>query len=289
MYRAKLGDSSFAVYDPDLDEDGNLWRLGEELRVAVEEGHFELHFQPQLDLLTGEISAVEALLRWPHPRLGFVPPMKFLPLAEEAHLMPALTRWVLDRALAQCAAWRAAGQPVTVSVNASPANLLESGFTEDLQQLLTRHGVPAEALVLEVTETSIIANLEATTRVVRTLRDLGVVVSIDDFGAGFTSLAYLRDLAVGELKLDGIFVTGLAAGGRERDVELVRATIELGHAMGLRVVAECIEDKATLDLLSDLGCDLGQGYFIGRPAPADRLSFRFDGADAPAVALSVGT
>jgi diguanylate cyclase (GGDEF)-like protein len=286
MYRAKLGDSSFAVYDPDLDENGNLWRLGEELRVAVEEGHFELHYQPQLDLRTGEITAVEALLRWPHPRLGFVPPLKFLPLAEEAHLMPSLTRWVLDRALAQCSAWRATGNCITVSVNASPTNLLDSGFTAFVQQLLTRHGLPAEALVLEVTETSIIANLEGTKRVVEELRDLGVVVSIDDFGAGFTSLAYLSDLAVGELKLDGVFITDLAAGGRERDVELVRATIELGHAMGLRVVAECIEDKRTLDLLSDLGCDLGQGYFIGRPLPADRLSFRSDPADAPAVALT---
>jgi diguanylate cyclase len=289
MYRAKQGDSSFAVYDPDLDEDGNLWRLGEELRVAVEEGHFELHYQPQLDLRTGEISAVEALLRWPHPRLGFVPPLKFLPLAEEAQLMPSLTRWVLDRALAQCAAWRATGQPVTVSVNASPTNLLESGFTDQVQELLTRHGLPAEALVLEVTETSIVANLEATKRVVRTLRDGGVVVSIDDFGAGFTSLAYLSDLAVGELKLDGVFITGLAAGDRERDIELVRATIELGHAMGLRVVAECIEDQPTLDLLSDFGCDLGQGYFIGRPVPADRLSFPTNRANAPEVVLTVGT
>ena len=287
MYRAKQGDSSFAVYDPDLDEDGNLWRLGEELRVAVEEGRFELHYQPQLDLRTGEIEAVEALLRWPHPRLGFVPPLKFLPLAEEAHLMPSLTRWVLDRALAQCAAWRATGQSITVSVNASPTNLLESGFTDYLQELLTRHGLPAEALVLEVTETNIIANLERTKRVVRKLRDLGVVVSIDDFGAGFTSLAYLSDLAVGELKLDGVFITGLAAGDRERDIELVRATIELGHAMGLRVVAECIEDKPTLDLLCDLGCDLGQGYFIGRPVPADRLTFRTERADAPAV-VTVG-
>jgi diguanylate cyclase (GGDEF)-like protein len=285
MYRAKLGDSSFAVYDPDLDENGNLWRLGEELRVAVEEGQFELHYQPQLDLRTGVIPAVEALLRWPHPRLGFVPPLRFLPLAEEAHLMPSLTRWVLDRALAQCAAWRAAGNPVTVSVNASPTNLLDAGFTDFVRELLARHGLPAEALVLEVTETSIIANLEGTKRVIEELRDLGVVVSIDDFGAGFTSLAYLGDLAVGELKLDGVFIIDLAAGNRERDIELVRATIELGHAMGLRVVAECIEDKNTLDLLSELGCDLGQGYFIGRPLPADRISFRPEPADEPKAAL----
>ena len=246
-----------------------------------------LHYQPQLDLHSGEISAVEALLRWPHARLGFVPPLKFLPLAEEARLMPSLTTWVLDHALAQCASWRATGQCVTVSVNASPTNLLDPGFTDLVWDLLNRHGLPAQALVLEVTETSIIANLEGTKRVIEELRDLGVVVSIDDFGAGFTSLAYLSDLAVGELKLDGIFVTDLAAGNRERDLELVRATIELGHAMGLRVVAECIEDKQTLDLLADLGCDLGQGYFISRPMPADRLSFRSELlSSAPAAALT---
>ncbi len=286
MYRAKLGDSSFAVYDPDLDEGGNLWRLGEELRVAVEEGSFELHYQPQLDLRSGEISAVEALLRWPHPRLGFVPPLKFLPLAEEAGLMPSLTTWVLDHALAQCADWWATGHRLTVSVNASPTNLLDPGFTDLVRDALHRHGLPAQALVLEVTETSIIENLEGTKRVIEELRDLGVVVSIDDFGAGFTSLAYLGDLAVGELKLDGVFITDLAAENRERDLELVRATIELGHAMGLRVVAECIEDRQTLDLLCELGCDLGQGFFIGRPALADRLSLRPDWSDAPSVALA---
>jgi EAL domain-containing protein (putative c-di-GMP-specific phosphodiesterase class I) len=203
--------------------------------------------------------------------------------------MPALTRWVLDHALAQCAAWRADGHILTVSVNATPANLLEAGFLDYVQEQLTRYGLPAEALVLEVTETSIIANLEQTKRVVSKFRDLGIVVSIDDFGAGYTSLAYLGDLAVGELKLDGIFITDLGADGKEREVELVRATIELGHAMGLRVVAECIEDKATLDLLSDLGCDLGQGYFIGRPMPADRLTFLTERSDASAVALTVGT
>jgi EAL domain-containing protein (putative c-di-GMP-specific phosphodiesterase class I) len=200
--------------------------------------------------------------------------------------MPSLTTWVLDQALAQCASWRADGHVVSVSVNASPTNLLDAGFTDLVRNLLHHHGLPAEVLVLEVTETSVIANLEGTKRIIEELRDLGVVVSIDDFGAGFTSLAYLGDLAVGELKLDGIFITDLAAGNRERDLELVRATIEFGHAMGLRVVAECIEDKGTLDLLSDLGCDLGQGYFIGRPVPADRISFTSECSDTSVISLS---
>jgi EAL domain-containing protein (putative c-di-GMP-specific phosphodiesterase class I) len=286
MYRAKLGVYSFAAYDPDLDGGGNLWSLGEELRVAVEQGALELYYQPQLDLRSGEISSVEALLRWPHPRLGFVPPDKFIPLAEEGGLMPSVTAWVLNEAVAQCAAWRGNGHGITVSVNASPTNLLDAGFTDLVRCLLERHGLPAEALILEITETSLIANFEEAKRVIEELRDLGIVVSIDDFGAGFTSLAYLGNLAVGELKLDGTFITGLASGNRERDLELVRATIDLGHAIGLRVVAECIEDKPTLELLTDLGCDLGQGYFISRPVAADRLSFESERFAVPVAALA---
>jgi EAL domain-containing protein (putative c-di-GMP-specific phosphodiesterase class I) len=173
--------------------------------------------------------------------------------------MPSLTTWVLDQALAQCASWRADGHAVSVSVNASPTNLLDTGFTDLVRDLLHHHRLPAEALVLEVTETSVIANLEGTKRIIEELRDLGVVV---------------------------IFITDLAAGNRERDLELVRATIEFGHAMGLRVVAECIEDRGTLELLSDLGCDLGQGYFIGRPAPADKISFTSACSETSPVSLS---
>jgi len=272
MYRAKQGDSSFALYDNDLDGEGNPWRLTDELRNAIDRGQLELHYQPQLDLRRGAFSAVEALVRWPHPRLGMVPPTSFVPLAEEAGLMPALTTWVLETGLDQCATWRDSGADVSVSVNVSPTNLLAPGFVDQVRSALAARRLPAEALVLEITETSIIANLEHAKRAVRELRDIGVVVSIDDFGAGFTSLAYLGDLAVGELKLDGAFIAGLGSPDSDRDADLVRATIELGHTMGLRVVAECIEDQPTLDLLRDLGCDFGQGYLISRPMPPDRLS-----------------
>ena len=171
-----------------------------------------LHYQPQLDLRSGEISTVEALVRWPHPRLGLVPPLKFLPVAEEAGLMGALTKWVLEQALEQCAAWRVAGRRMSVSVNVSATNLLDAGFTDLVRELLERHELPADALVLEITETSIITEFERSKLVIEKLRDLGLVVSIDDFGAGFTSLAYLSSLAVGELKLDRTFITPLATG-----------------------------------------------------------------------------
>ena len=283
MYRAKLGNTPFVFYDQDLDGGEDQPNLLDELRLAVREGSFVLHYQPQLDLRSGEVLAVEALVRWPHPKLGLVPPMKFLPLAEEAGLMWPLTTWVLNEALAQCAAWRAEGRTLAVSVNVSTTDLLEVGFIELVEQLLERYGLPAQALVIEITETVIINDFVKAQAVIQVLRDIGIIVSIDDFGAGFTSLAYLSSLAVGELKLDRQFIMQLSSDGKGRDLELVRATINLGHDMGLRVVAEGIEDVETLDLLGDLGCDLAQGYFISRPTPANRLAFKSAGVETPAI------
>jgi diguanylate cyclase (GGDEF)-like protein len=289
MYRAKLGSTPFALYESDLDEGSNRLQLVEELRLAIDERQLVLHYQPQLDLRSGEILAVEALLRWNHPHLGLVPPLKFLPLAEEAGLMRPITALVLEEALAQCATWRHAGRHLAVSVNISASNLLDEGFAELVRSLLEKHQLPADALVLELTETSIISEFERSRRVIEELRGLGLVVSIDDFGAGFTSLAYLSNLAVGELKLDRTFVASLASRQSGRDFELVRSTIDLGHALGLRVVAEGIEDRATLDLLSALGCDLAQGYFISRPKAAEDLAFRSDPGTVRAAALGAGS
>ncbi len=283
MYRAKLGNIPHVFYDQGIDGGEQQLNLVEELRDAVEEGKFVLHYQPQLDLRTGEIRAVEALIRWPHPRLGLVPPLKFIPLAEDAGLMQALTTWVLGEAMAQCAAWRSTGRMLAVSVNVTTTNLLQEGFTELVVDLLKQNGLPGVALVIEITETSIILDFARSKAVIEELRDLDIIVSIDDFGAGFTSLAYLSSLAVGELKLDRTFISGLSGDGKERDLELVRATIQLGHDMRLRVVAEGIEDVATLDLLSELGCDLAQGYYISRPMPANKLAFMANDSAAQPV------
>jgi diguanylate cyclase (GGDEF)-like protein len=286
MYRAKLGTTPYALYAPDLDEGGNRLQLVEELRVAIDEGQLVLHYQPQLDLRSGEILAVEALLRWDHPHLGLVPPLKFLPLAEEAGLMRSITALVLEQALAQCSTWRHSGRYLAVSVNISATNLLDEGFAALVRRLLEKYRLPADALVLELTETSIISEFERSRLVIEELRSLGLVVSIDDFGAGFTSLAYLSNLAVGELKLDRTFIASLASRQSGRDFELVRSTIDLGHALGLRVVAEGIEDRETLDLLSAIGCDLAQGYFISRPKAAKDLAFHSDPVAARAAAFS---
>jgi diguanylate cyclase (GGDEF)-like protein len=268
MYRAKLTHQSYEMYTPAIDDGGNRLARVEELRAAVEEERLVLHYQPQVDLRNGEIVAAEALVRWPHPRLGLIPPLDFLPLAEEAGLMGPLTRLVLDQALAQCATWRAAGMRIAMSVNVSSSNLLDPGFVDVVRSALRRHHVPAAALILEITETTIIRDFAACQNVIEELRGLGLGVSIDDFGSGFTSLAYLGSLPITELKLDRTFISGLSGGGREQDVKLVRATIELGHALGLLVVAEGIETLATLELLALLGCDRAQGYFTGRPVAA---------------------
>jgi len=272
MYRAKHSGRPIAVYRADVDGRHRL-RLAEELQQAIERRELELHYQPQLDLVSGEIVAVEALVRWPHPRLGLIPPLDFLPLAEEADLMGSLTRAVLDEALSQCAAWRAAGRDLTVSVNVSTTNLIDPTFPDQVAAALDRHGLDATTLVLEITETTAIADFDRCKHAIGALGRLGLVVSVDDFGAGFTSLTYLSSLAVGELKLDRTFIVGLATANDGRNLALVRATIALAHAIGLRVVAEGIEDKATLHLLGSLGCDIVQGYLVGRPKPARELSF----------------
>lgn len=263
MYRAKSNGEPFAMYEATFADGGDLLRLAEELNEALEQGDLRLHYQPQMNLRTGEALASEVLIRWEHPTLGSIPPLKFLPLAEQAGLMGSLTGWVLEESLEQCAKWRADGSQLAVSVNVSPSNLLEPGFIAMVSDQLARNSLPAEALVLEITETSIITDFERAKVVIDALSEFGVVVSVDDFGTGFTSLAYLSSLAVRELKLDQTFTTHVA----DRDRQLVRSTIELGHALGLRVVAEGVEDAETLALLTELGCDIGQGFFIGVPEP----------------------
>jgi diguanylate cyclase (GGDEF)-like protein len=276
MYRAKAEGRPYAHYEheQDFNGDSNHLRLADELRVAIQQGQLILHYQPQLDLSSDEISSVEALVRWPHPRLGLVPPLKFLPVAEEAGLMRALTTWVLEHALEQCVDWRRAGRCMSVSVNVSASNLLDEGFVPLVDGLLRHYELPPDSLVLEITETSVITDFERVRLVIERFHALHIVISVDDFGAGFTSLAYLSDLAVCELKLDRTFITPLASGESERGTQLVRATIHLAHALDMRVIAEGVEDEATLRLLAGFGCDLAQGFFIDKPKPAPELALR---------------
>jgi diguanylate cyclase len=269
MYRAKHTGERYAVYDPAIDSRTDRLQLVDDLRSALRNEELELHYQPQIDLASGSMVAVEALLRWPHPRLGMVPPLDFLPLAEEAGLMRPLTAFVLQEALGQCADWRSRGHKLTMSINVSATNVLDVEFVSLVENELRRRRLPAEALILEITETTLIADLDRCGEVIDRLRALGCTVSIDDFGAGFTSIASLGKLAVGEVKLDRRFLTALDQD--PQNVALVEATINLAHALGLHVVAEGVEQGETLKTLAGLGCDLAQGYFIARPTTAGDL------------------
>jgi len=274
MYRAKAAHSPYDIYESALDDGADRLNLMEDLRTALDEGGLTLYYQPQIDLRTGAISTIEALLRWPHPDLGFIPPDQFIPLAEESGLMVPLTAFVLNRAIAQCATWRRAGHEVSVAVNLSTTNLLDTSLPEQILGVLDRYGLPTEALVLEITESTVMADLARSKEVIQTLSDAGLLISIDDFGTGFSSLAYLSDLAVGELKIDRMFTARLSMDGNDgRDEAIVRSSIELGHSLGMRVVAEGVERSDHFGFLATAGCDVAQGYAICFPQPPEDLDF----------------
>ena len=268
MYRAKAAHSSYDIYESALDDGADRLNLMEDLRAAIAAQALTVYYQPQVDLRSGEVTMLEALLRWPHPDLGFIPPDQFIPLAEESGLMRSLTTFVLETATTQCAEWRRDGHPVAVAVNLSTTNLLDSGLPGQIHSELVRHGLGPDALVLEITESTVMADLARCKEIIQTLSDSGLVISIDDFGTGFSSLAYLSDLAVGELKIDRMFTARLSIDGADgRNEAIIRSSIELGHSLGLRVVAEGVERSDHLGFLATAGCDVAQGYAIGFPMP----------------------
>ncbi|GAA4751858.1 hypothetical protein GCM10023328_38710 [Modestobacter marinus] len=270
MYDAKRSGRRVEHYDVDRhgDSSGRL-ALVEELRAGVQRGELVLHHQPQVDVVTGRTVGVEALVRWAHPTRGLLQPADFLPLAEVHGLMGPLTDEVLTQAVAQAAAWHRSGQGLRVSVNLSASNLLDTGLPQRVAGLLAAHDLPPSALVLEVTETVLLSDPDRSLAVVAALAALGTTVSIDDFGTGYASLTYLHQLPVGELKLDRSFTADLLTDGRAGAI--VASTIRLAHQLGLRVVAEGVEDPATLLHLRALDCDETQGYLHAPPLPATEL------------------
>ncbi len=271
MYDAKGSSRGLRVYEKHLDdEDPFRLTLVAELRGALQDGDgVEVHFQPQARPADGTVTGVEALARWTHPVLGVVTPDVFVPVAERSGLIGALTTRVLDRSLAACADWAARGHELGVAVNLSARSLLDADLVDEVSRLLQRHRVPAARLTLEVTEGSVMADPDRAIAVLQSLRDLGVRVSVDDFGTGYSSLSYLKRLPIHEVKIDRSFVTGLAEGGE--DAAIVRAVVDLAQHLHLEVVAEGVEDQETWDILASLGCDLVQGWHLGRPVPAERL------------------
>jgi diguanylate cyclase (GGDEF)-like protein/PAS domain S-box-containing protein len=264
MYTAKRARSGFSVYSVDQDggETGGGVPLVGKLRYAIDQFELVLHYQPIVNADDGKPLKVEALVRWGHPVHGLLPPDDFIPSAEQTNLIKPLTAWVLNEALGQVHAWSKAGIEVGVAVNLSARNLLDTELPDAVEQLLRTWQVSPEKLCLEITEGTIIAN-EAEDTLAR-LHEIGVQISVDDFGTGYSSLTYLKRLPVREIKIDKSFVIDMAT---NRDgAAIVRSTIDLGHSLGLTVVAEGVEDEPTAALLREYGCDFLQGFHISRPA-----------------------
>jgi len=271
MYVAKREKNGIALYDPAQDH-YTLQRLAQasDLRSAIGNEHLSLHFQPQIDLHTGKFSGVEALLRWQHPQRGYISPDDFIPVAEQTGLIRHLTYWVLDQSLAHIAAWRHHGLPHgSVAVNLSAYNLQDADLPMELARLLRKWGVQPWRLMLEITESSMMANPARALATLEKLNDIGVQIAIDDFGTGYSSLSYLKQLPVDKLKIDKSFVMHMNED--DSDAMIVRSTIDLAHNLGLEVVAEGVESDAALELLRILDCDAAQGYHISRPLPAAAL------------------
>jgi diguanylate cyclase (GGDEF)-like protein len=270
MYVAKAAATSFEVYQEEHDHHSkDRLALVGELRHAIDAGQLFLDYQPQIDLTGGGTVAVEGLVRWAHPERGLIVPDVFIPLAEQTGMIRRLTSYVLDQALAQCKAWREAGIELSVGVNLSVRDLLDLGLPDEVRALLERYGIRPDCLELEITESSVMDQPDRALEVLDRLANIGVGLSIDDFGTGYSSLAYLQRLPVRRLKIDRSFVMRLRTS--ENDAEIVRSTIELGHNLGLMVVAEGVEDAESLAFLSATGCDLAQGFHIARPMPADAV------------------
>ena len=268
MYRAKReGASEPCFYDAGLDEAARRRiELAHDLRMAVQTGKLELHYQPQSRVLTGEVIGYEALLRWKHPTLGPIPPSVFIPAAEEHGLMVMLGEWVLRRACADATKWSRACK---LSVNVSSQQLTKPGLFELCERVLRETRLPAHRLELELTETAIMANRERGLEVLRQIQALGVSVALDDFGTGYSSLEIMRRFRFDKIKLDRFFASEL--GDSTQALAIVRAVLELGRSMSIPVLAEGIETRKQLDILIREGCEEAQGYLLGRPVPLESI------------------
>ncbi len=270
MYQAKESRVGFETYDPERDVHSRdrLSLLGD-LHSAIDNGEFELYYQPKVELRTCAITGVEVLIRWHHPQRGLLVPMQFIPLAEHTAVMRPLTLHVLDSALRQCKLWRDDGLLLSVAVNLSVPNLLDLRLGEDVAHLLQKWEVPPDQLHLEVTENIILSDPVRVLEVLGSLKEIGVGLSLDDFGTGSSSLFYLKRLPIDELKIDKSFV--LSMHESKADEVIVRSTTELAQRLGLRVVAEGVENEEVWELLTRIGCDEAQGYFLQRPIAATEL------------------
>lgn len=273
MYAAKSQRSGVVVYSPHLDRhDPERLNVFGDLRRGIRDGELRVHYQPRAALAGGRIVGMEALVRWQHPERGMLPPADFIDIAEATGLIRPVTDIVLAQALDDCRAWRDVGLRLTVAVNLSARVLLDSELPDRVAELLRSHGLPAACLELEITESAAMKDPTQAMMVLRRLRQLGVALSVDDYGTGHASLSYLSRLPVGTLKIDRSFVSTMELD--DNDKAIVRSTIELAHALGLRVVAEGVETRRAWEQLLAFGCDEAQGFWLGRPGPAEDVPAR---------------
>jgi diguanylate cyclase (GGDEF) domain len=286
MYDAKDHSATWALYTPDAEQHSpERLELLADLRRALDSGsdELQLHYQPQIDLATGHICGAESLLRWNHPGRGFVSPEMIIRIAEHTAIMRRLTSRVIEEAVSQLAKWRAEGLHLRVSVNVSARDLHRGEFVDDLSELLAERGVPANQLQIEITEGALMADSRRVMLTLHRLDRLGVALSLDDFGTGYSSLTHLRRLPLAEVKIDKSFVLGMATD--TDDNAIVGSIIDLGRRLGLRVVAEGVEDEETRRMLLTAGCEVGQGWYFARPMPADAFVAwlaRYRAPEAPA-------
>jgi len=285
MYQAKELSAGVAVYSASRDGrvPGRLALLGD-LRRALDGDELVMVYQPQVDMSTGRPCGLEALVRWQHPERGLLTPADFLPVAETTGLITRLTLRVLDLVLAQTRQWAEHGRAVPVAVNVSARCLHDAHLPDLVRAALDRHGVPPELLRLEVTESAIMSDPDRALAILQQVADSGVRLSLDDFGTGYSSMSYLRRLPVDELKVDRSFVSGML--DQHNDRVLVHTAVDLGHNLGMSVVAEGVEDSDVMQALADLGCDVAQGYHLGRPMTTDALETWWAQAEAGPAAPS---
>ncbi|MGH8961096.1 MAG: putative bifunctional diguanylate cyclase/phosphodiesterase [Jatrophihabitantaceae bacterium] len=286
MYQGKRGVERIVLWQPGTAPAPTHWHeVHSDLQRALERDELTLHYQPKLDLRTGAVMGVEALVRWNHPQRGLLAPAEFVPAAENSTLIHPLTRWVLRRALADQAEWLRRGIDWTVAVNVSARNLEVHDFADQVRRLISETGCDPRRVTLELTETAFAVDGTTARNTVAALAAMGITVSLDDFGTGSTGLWQLRDLSVHEIKIDAVFVRDLARSAGDRS--LVQAMIDLAHGIGCSVVAEGVEDRGGAEWLESIGCDIAQGYLFQRPAPWPELLERFGGpaagSDAPAI------
>jgi diguanylate cyclase (GGDEF)-like protein len=270
MYVAKADHSGAQLYETEQDRHSvQRLALAGELRRAIEHDELVLHYQPKIDVATGRVVGAEALCRWQHPSLGLIMPDEFVPMAEHTGLITPLTKTVLNLALQQVARWRSQGQRMSVAVNLSARSFLDSQLLDDIPELLAVWRVDPSLLELEITESMIVGDPERSRGVLEKLNNLGITLAIDDFGTGYSSLAYLKQLPVDEIKIDKSFV--LQMSHNHNDETIVRSIIDLAHNLDLRAVAEGVEDQNILNRLTELGCDVAQGYHVSRPLSSDKF------------------